>query len=98
MTAAGDVVVKLMSATRAEFERSLAHLTPSCPLDRDGTTTVPHAGCDLTLRFEQLPRRRLGGLIAMPQARVTIDLSLLPEVERVAFLARFDLAFQRGGG
>lgn len=89
---------KLMTITRAEFERSLAALTPGAVLDHDGWATIAADGGAARIRFEELPRRRIGGLIALPQARVTIDLAGLPDAERSGFLRRFDVAFQRGGG
>jgi hypothetical protein len=48
--------------------------------------------------FEELPSRRVGGLIAMPQARVTLLLYGLTAPGQAAFLRAFNLAFQRGGG
>ena len=93
-----SIVVKLMSTTRPEFERSLALLQPMRPIADDGTTSLPFEGQEVAIRFEALPPRRLGGLVVMPQARVTIDLSAIADGKRASFLRRFDLAFQRGGG
>ena len=87
-----------MSITRAEFEASLAALDPSARLDATGTGPVRAGTTTATISFEALPKLRLGGLLAMPQARVTIAFDGVAEAERAHFLKRFDLAFQRGGG
>ncbi len=50
------------------------------------------------IHVEELEKRRLGGLILLPQARVTLVLATVPESARAAFLRSFDIAFQRGGG
>lgn len=44
------------------------------------------------------PRRIGGGLLELPQARVTITLTGVAPDAAAAFLRRFDMAFQRGGG
>ncbi|HEX4894388.1 MAG TPA: hypothetical protein VFV47_13975 [Hyphomicrobiaceae bacterium] len=87
-----------MSITREDFERSLALFAPGVQLDADGRAVVATDSGSARLLFEGLGKRRLGGLLSMPQARITLDLSGLPEPEREPFLRRFDIAFQRGGG
>lgn len=94
----GAEVSKLMSTTRGEFERSLAAFAASARLDVEGCATLPCGPGHVRIRFEQLPPRRLGGLVVMPQARVTLDLTAVPEAERGPFVTSFDRAFQRGGG
>lgn len=94
----GAEIVKLMSTTRAEFERSLAALVASARLDAEGWARLPCGSGHVCIRFEQLPPRRLGGLVVMPQARVTLDLAAVPEEARGPFMVGFDRAFQRGGG
>ena len=93
-----DRVEKLMTLTRAEFIASLAGLDPSARLGNDDTAVVCLDGTSARLSFEALPQRRLGGLLSLPQARITIDLTGLTEPQRVAIVRRFDIAFQRGGG
>lgn len=95
----GRVVVKTMSITRADFARSLARLDGDAVLDAGGCAQVRAAGVHARIQFDALPPRKLGGLLAMPQARVTIALpDEASSAARVGFLARFDVAFQRGGG
>jgi len=53
---------------------------------------------EIRIVYEPLETATLGGLLALPRARVTLHLGELNEAQRHAFLARFDRAFQRGGG
>ena len=92
------LVVRLMSVTPAEFARSLAVLDPQAYLDPAGTARVQVAGSRASVHLEVLPERRLGGLLALPQARVSIAFDDGTAGQRQAFLDLFDLAFQRGGG
>ena len=94
----GRDVVKSMSITRADFARSLARLDGDAVLDASGAAHVRAAGVHACIQFDALPERRLGGLLAMPQARVAIFLPEASSAERTGFLARFDVVFQRGGG
>lgn len=94
----GRDVVKTMSITRADFARSLARLDGAAVLDASGAALVRAAGICARIQFDALPERRLGGLLAMPQARVAIFLPEASAAEKTGFLTRFDVAFQRGGG
>jgi hypothetical protein len=89
---------KIMSITHADFERSLVALDPTARLDANGGARVATPDGTVLLRFDALANRRLGGLLSMPQASITLDLGNLPENARDKFLKRFDIAFQRGGG
>ncbi len=50
------------------------------------------------LLYEPLAPRRLGGLLVLPQAKVTLTFSGLDAGGRLAFERRFWVTFQRGGG
>ncbi|MDX2309153.1 MAG: hypothetical protein NW216_13000 [Hyphomicrobium sp.] len=95
-------VVKSMSLTRAEFDRSMAVLdsdyVPSKGDVARDETCIHHADGRAWVRFEALPDVLLGARLALPRARVSITFENLTPAERTGFLARFDLAFQRGGG
>lgn len=51
----------------------------------------------LLLRWEVLPPRRIA-LLVLPRLQVQFAFEGVPEAERLAFLRRFDLQLQRGGG
>lgn len=87
-----------MSISQADFEKSLAALDPSAGLDARGEARIAVDGLTVLIRFEAMPNRRLGGLLSLPQARVTLELRDGSEIQMRGFLYRFDIAFQRGGG
>lgn len=95
---APHAITKIMSASEHEFERSLAIV-----LGRDvraaelPLTVALGAGCVIISR-QPLEGVRLGGLLALPRSAVSLTFKDTQELEREQFLARFDLAFQRGGG
>ena len=99
MGESGATVTKIMSLTLSDFHRSVQTLAPRTGI-RDGQTdfAIPDGEELALVSYEPLENTTLGGLLAMPRARVTIDLQHLDGPRREAFLARFDRAFQRGGG
>lgn len=100
--APGEIVEKIMSISRREFETGLERLTgaPPRPSGPDRYDVAVDAGRTLnfSFRFEVLPDAVLGKLVVLPRARVTLDLGQLPPDARAGFLALFDRTFQRGGG
>lgn len=91
-----DVIDKIMSLSPEEFHRSMAVLDPARP-----PSTVHRFECSggvITINFVSLPSVRLGDLLALPRARVTLRFDDVAPAARTEFLSRFDLAFQRGGG
>lgn len=91
-------VEKIMSLGPAEFERSLHVLAPDAKLDANGRVILEHPPGQVELTFEPLPSQTLGGLLALPRARITLDFTGLALGDADAFLQKFDRAFQRGGG
>ncbi|MHA1164598.1 MAG: hypothetical protein ACTSP0_03320 [Alphaproteobacteria bacterium] len=88
-----------MSLDLAEFHRSLKTLKPDVKLD-DGQMDVliPAGTAEIRIVYEPLEKATLGGLLSLPRANVTLQFDGLDEAGRQRFLARFDKAFQRGGG
>jgi len=90
-------IEKIMSLTHEDFLASLKHVGAWSSLGGGRyALDAPHGRA--TIGFEPLPSTRLGGLLELPRAKVTIELSEIDAAHREAFLRRFDLAFQRGGG
>lgn len=52
----------------------------------------------VVIRYEPQPGVRLGGLLELPRATVTLTFSDVSREERDAFTRRFEMTFQRGGG
>lgn len=99
MNESPTTITKIMSLTLNDFHRSVRTLAPGLAT-ADGQTevTVPHGNATVCISYEALESATLGGLLALPRARVTLGLGGLDEARRELFLARFDQAFQRGGG
>lgn len=91
-----ELIEKMMSVSPEEFHRSMA------VLDADRAPAFAHAlPCGagrVSITFASLPAVTLGTLLALPRARVTLRFANTTPADRAAFLSRFDLAFQRGGG
>ena len=103
MTSATSPVVieKIMTLSAAEFAKSLAAFAGADVVISDGRATLAlgAAGGIAEIAYKPLPPRRSGGgLLELPQAKVAITLTGVPANEAEAFLRRFDIAFQRGGG
>jgi hypothetical protein len=93
---AATVIEKTMSASESDFHRGMA------VLDATRAPALTHVlGCGgglVTISYDARPGVRLGTLLALPRACVRLRFEGATADERSAFLARFDLAFQRGGG
>jgi hypothetical protein len=100
MMAVGVVrIEKLMALTLAEFQRTIAPLTggPLAPGLQSADIGVPGGGI-VTIAYDPRPSVRFGGLLDMPRAVVSLTFANVTGADQTAFLARFDLAFRRGGG
>lgn len=97
--APGPRIVKQMSISLSEFRAGLA---PLCPVaetpPESGDVRIAVAGGHVDIAFASLPPVTLGKLLALPRAEVTLSFRGVAEPDRAAFLRRFDIAFQRGGG
>ena len=98
-----------MSLSRGEFDKSLAAFEASVPFARRGELDGPDdsqaavsysVGSGVArVGFREVAPKTFGGLLKLPRAEVSIGFDeVVPEDERRAFVAAFDLAFQRGGG
>ena len=88
-----------MALDLAEFHRSLKMLAPGQAVAPETSQiTLEADGKRVDIAFEALPSETLGGLLALPRARVTLTFEGHSAGEQAAFLTRFDRAFQRGGG
>jgi hypothetical protein len=93
-----DKIEKLMSISRAEFLASLEHVGGAREVSVGYWTSPLEGGGTADIHFEPVAGVRLGGLLELPRARVSIVLNGGSASARSAFMHRFDLAFQRGGG
>lgn len=93
-------IEKFMTLSAGEFAKSLAAFAGTDVVIADGRAQMPVGteGGTAEIVFVPLPPRRVGGLLELPQAKVAITLRNVPAGDAEAFLRRFDIAFQRGGG
>jgi hypothetical protein len=90
-------VTKLMSLTPTEFAASASRLLERHVASGERVEQALGNG-RVTIACEPRPGVRLGGLLDLPRAEVTLMFDGVSAEDRLAFLKRFDLAFQRGGG
>ena len=88
---------RTMSLSASEFAASIAKLGAHRLTPEGHPIFILDAG-SVQIRYEEAPPKLLGGLLSLPQARVTLEFSEVSDAARTAFLNRFDIAFQRGGG
>lgn len=91
-------VEKTMALSPAEFANSLATLLGRPVAADGGPVGVSLGRGQVVVSYERMPGVRLGGLLELPRARVVLAFVRVPAADRAAFIARFDVAFQRGGG
>ena len=89
---------RVMSISPSEFAISIGTLGPH----RDGPSgskIFDLASGIVEITFAPLPGVTLGGLLALPRAKVALKFSdAVSPADRTAFVRLFDVAFQRGGG
>jgi hypothetical protein len=91
-------VEKIMSLSTAEYARTLGQLLGPLPGEGAACVAVAIGSGEVRIAYEPLDAVRLGGLLELPRARVTLSFTGATASEREHFLQRFDVAFQRGGG
>ena len=91
-------LIREMSITHNEFFRLLPRAVNDAAVARQGNRITITTGTGLvkiTLAPETV--RKLA-ILEFPVTEVTIEFNGFSASERAAFLARFDLAYQKGGG
>lgn len=94
-----NTVIKIMSATPAEFLRSLSHFAPERQFqDNAPSHKFALKQGEVIIATKVLPKRAVTGLLGLPQLEVTLTFKDAILGEEDQFMRRFDLAFRRGGG
>lgn len=98
MAAGSRGLTREMSITHKEFFRLLPRAVNGAPVARRGNQADIATGAG-RVKFTLAPEsvRKLG-LMEFPMTPVTIEFNGFSPSDQAAFLARFDLAYQRGGG
>lgn len=93
---------KLMSLSRSEFVNSIrafAGQDAAVQAEGQGVVHLPVGqGGTAEISYVALPGATLGGLLQLPRAQVSIAFDGCSGEEQAAFMRRFDMSFQRGGG
>jgi hypothetical protein len=88
---------RLMSLSAQEFETSVGKLGAHRK-SAEGFPVFDLTGGSVEIRYAPAPPKTFGGLLSLPQAHVSLVFEGAGDAERAAFVHRFDIAFQRGGG
>lgn len=88
---------RTMSLSAAEFALSIAKLGAHSISVRNNPVFELSEG-HVEVHFAPERPKTFGGLLALPQATVTLIFEGASAAARAEFLHRFDIAFQRGGG
>ena len=90
---------KDLATSRTEFFRNLAVALRGLDHKIDGDhITVGSGNKKIDLKLSPLPHRQLSPLLKLERWHLSMEFTGYSEKARDDFLARFDLAFQRGGG
>lgn len=94
-------IEKLMTLSQSEFSKSIgafAGEAAAATALRGDPVTLDVGGGQVVITFTKVEGFSFGGLVEMPRARVLIHLKGVEPTEAEAFMRRFDISFQRGGG
>lgn len=91
-------IEKVMALSPREFVKCISALLPPGSDGAGLQTAIPLEAGRVTIAYEALPSVRLGRSLELPRARIVLTFKNAGDAERKAFLTRFDVAFQRGGG
>ncbi len=98
---------KIMSLSPAEFHHRLSRLCQALPdtelrTSQDqspgGHYTVSQKQGKVAITCDPLPPLSLGPGLSLPRCRITFTFEGMSLDNQKRFLARFDLAFRKGGG
>ncbi len=92
-------IVKLMSLDASEFYRALMKFAPETrEQGQVSAYLIGNEAKGLRITIEELAPFCPGGLIVLPQCRITLKFHGVGTRERETILARFDRTYFRGGG
>lgn len=97
MSAFGGTTTKLMSLSASEFSDSISKIGHHS-VTADGRMRFDLSAGHVDVCYAPQAGVRLGGLLELPRALVTIVFANVSDADRTQFLKTFEIAFQRGGG
>ena len=87
-----------MSITHREFFRLLPRAVGNAPISRQNGRVIVDANEGRVAIFLAAETLRKLAMLELPVTEITLEFTGFTDAAREAFLARFDLAFQKGGG
>jgi len=94
-----ETIVKLMSLDAKEFRRALVKFAPETRDQGEGYEYLVGGKTQgLHITIEELKPFSPGGLIVLPQCRITLKFHGIGAQGRKDILTRFDRTYFRGGG
>ena len=98
MAAGSRRLTREMSVTHKDFFRLLPRAVNGAPVTRRGNQAdITTAAGRVKITLSPETTRKLG-MMEFPVTPVTIEFNGFSQMEQSVFLARFDLAYQKGGG
>ena len=94
-------IEKLMTLSQSEYSKSIgafAGEAAAATALRGDPVTLDLGGGQVVITFKKVQGFSFGGLVEMPRARIVINMNGVEPAEASAFMRRFDISFQRGGG
>ena len=93
-----DKIEKTMSLAEHEFVTGCERLAKEGDVVSQHEAKIAIGVGHVVIRYEPLEGVRLGGLLELPRAKVSLTFSSVSAEEQQAFTRRFEITFQRGGG
>ena len=96
-----DSIEKIMTLSLSEFAHSItsfAGVDAGRAAANGGPVELAVGSGSVSISFTKIEGFSFGGLVEMPRARVVIAFAGVSEPDQAAFMRRFDISFQRGGG
>jgi len=94
-------IEKVMTLSQSEYSKSIgavANEEAAATALRGDPVTLDIGGGQVVITFEKIEGFSFGGLVEMPRARIVLKMNNVEPTAAAAFMRRFDISFQRGGG
>lgn len=94
-------IEKVMTLSQSEYAKSIGAFAGPAAAEaalRGDPVMIGVGKGRVVVTFEKIEGFSFGGLVEMPRARVLIVMDDVEADEAAAFMRRFDISFQRGGG
>jgi len=94
-------IEKLMTLSQSEYSKSIGTFAgeeAAATALRGDPVTLDVGGGTVVISFEKVEGFSFGGLVEMPRARIVLKMTGVEQTAADAFIRRFDISFQRGGG